>query len=99
MATHELKTWPEYFAAIKRGDKAHELRRDDRNFQAGDQLVLREWDPATSVYTGDQIRAEVTYVYRGEQGSPFGLGADYCAMSIRPLGFVDDMEPRTGEPK
>lgn len=42
---HSLKTLPVYFAAVLRGDKTFEVRKNDRNFQTGDTLVLREYDP------------------------------------------------------
>lgn len=58
---HELKTWPLYFGAVKSGRKTFELRRDDRNFTVGDELQLREWDPETGRYTGDEVRVVVTY--------------------------------------
>mgnify|MGYP007071564969 CR=1 FL=1 len=42
---HELKTWPEPFAAILDGTKRHEVRRNDRGFAVGHALHLREWLP------------------------------------------------------
>jgi hypothetical protein len=38
--THELKTLPQYWDAVKRGDKTFEVRRDDRGFQKGDLVQL-----------------------------------------------------------
>lgn len=45
MIEHELKTWPTPFDAMWHGDKLYELRRDDRGFQVGHTLLLREWVP------------------------------------------------------
>lgn len=42
---HELKTWPEFFDAVDRGEKTFEVRRDDRGFQVGDEIVLQRWQP------------------------------------------------------
>lgn len=42
---HELKIWPRFFDAVESGSKTFEIRWDDRGFQAGDDVALREWKP------------------------------------------------------
>lgn len=65
MTVHNLKSWPEYFAAVADGTKTFEVRKDDRGFRVGDHLRLREWDPATDDYTGREVERRVTYIFRG----------------------------------
>jgi hypothetical protein len=43
--THELKSTPDFFKAIRSGHKTFEIRENDRNFKVGDVLVLREFIP------------------------------------------------------
>jgi ParB family chromosome partitioning protein len=81
MTVHELKTWSEYYRAIARGDKKHELRKNDRGFKLGDHLHLREWLAiGKGDYTGHSIVVEVTYV--SEPSTMNGLQEGYCCMSI-----------------
>lgn len=61
---HELKCWPQYFAEVVGGSKTFEVRKDDRGYQQGDLLILREYDPATDTYSGQTVRAEIGYVLR-----------------------------------
>lgn len=76
MTIHELKTLPEYFQAVWLGDKRAELRKDDRGFNVGDGLLLREWDGAA--YTGRSLRAQITHIVRdGEWLTP-----GYAMLSI-----------------
>lgn len=42
---HELKTHPKPFEAVWKNEKQYELRENDRNFEVGDWLKLREFDP------------------------------------------------------
>jgi ASC-1-like (ASCH) protein len=47
---------PEHFNKIKQGKQKSEVRFSDRNFNAGDTLVLREYDPVSLSYTGRSIK-------------------------------------------
>lgn len=42
---HELKCYPNNFQRIKSGEKNFDVRRNDRGYQAGDEVTLKEWDP------------------------------------------------------
>ena len=98
MKMHELKTWPVYFCAIKAGVKTFDVRFDDRGYQAGDVLHLREWDPRLAAgtipdvpessrdgYTGDDLVAVVTYLLPVAEVPRFrGLTADpWVVMGVK----------------
>ena len=87
MKTHDLKTWPEYFSEIFIGHKTFELRKNDRDFKVGDTLSLMEYIPEPRTYTGNTLKAKVTYVL---EGGRFGLEKGYVIMGIKVtehLGF------------
>ncbi|MFH1118606.1 MAG: DUF3850 domain-containing protein [Bacteroidota bacterium] len=81
MIIHELKCWPEFFTPIVDGRKTFDIRKCDRAFSPGDQLFLREYDPYSKGYTGNEILVEVTYILFAIDFR--GLEHGYCAMSIR----------------
>lgn len=72
MNTHELKTVQPYFDAVLAGAKTAELRIDDRGFQVGDELILKEWAACPCgcgpLFTGRIVCAEVTHVLRDFAG-------------------------------
>ena len=80
MNTHVLKTWPPYFQDIVSGAKTFEVRKDDRNFQVGDKLVLTEWDPVKQDYTERGLGAEISYKLPGGQ---FGIEEGYCVLGLK----------------
>jgi hypothetical protein len=85
---HILKTWPVYYADIADGPKRFEYRKNDRDFQVGDALMLKEWDPDEELYTGNEMGAVITYVLREAPGLPEGyavLGIDVVTLSIAEL--------------
>jgi len=51
---HELKVWPQYFCRVKDGSKTFEVRVNDRGFQPGDEVVLREFDPKGKTSNNDE---------------------------------------------
>lgn len=80
MKVHELKVWPEYFHSLLNGTKAFEVRKNDRDFQEGDILILREYDPIVDEYcVGEPLKKRITYVLNG--GS-FGIEKGYCVLSL-----------------
>ncbi len=76
---HDLKTHRKCFLAVKHGLKSFELRKNDRDFQLGDYLRLREWDHEKGTYTGDKITRRVDYILRGGK---FGLPKGYVVMQL-----------------
>lgn len=69
----EKKILPQYFEPVKNRQKNFELRKDEDNIQAGDLLVLREFD---GDYTGESVTREVKYVLRNVE--EYGLANGYC---------------------
>lgn len=82
-ATHALKTWPASFEAVWTKHKTHEVRKNDRDYQVWDTLILQEWDPDTEVYSGRTLRVLITFI---TPGGSFGLPSDLCVMSITQEG-------------
>ena len=79
---HELKTWPEYFQLLVSGEKAFELRKNDRDFLPGQSLLLREYDKQTNKYTGRSLHFKITYVLHGAEAESLGLKKGYCIMGL-----------------
>ena len=84
--THELKSWPVFFKRLVDGHQMHEIRRNDREFNVGDVLYLREWDPDKG-YTGN----ERYYVITGITTSMPGLIPGFCTLCLDgPWGCVKE---------
>ena len=85
MTRHELKCWPEPYIAACQGLKPWEIRKNDRDYRSGDELLLQQWDPAAKKYLGREQLFKVTYIMYGGPHGQFGIPADHCIMSIVPL--------------
>lgn len=97
---HELKCWPEYFQAVKSGEKPFEVRKWERPYRVGDYLLLREYDNLKLNYTGDSIKREITYLldmtYLPGDNIPhfagyvvMGLKCEPCRAEVK--GTMEDM--------
>lgn len=80
--THALKCWPEFFKAISDGSKPFELRKDDRPFEVGDDLIIQEYRPEeNSGYTGEEIKKVISYILR--DAPKFGLKQGYIIIGLK----------------
>lgn len=78
--THDIKCWPRYYYKIETGQKTYELRKNDRDYQTGDLLLIQEFQPDTQQYTGRHHLQQVSHILHGPA---FGLKKGYCIMSLR----------------
>ncbi len=78
MKTHNLKCWESVFRATVDGSKPYEVRRNDRDYEVGDVLVLWRWDPVASRPTGEFTTVAVTALTQGR----WGLPDDMCVMGF-----------------
>ncbi|MFC0182541.1 protein of unknown function [Pseudarcicella hirudinis] len=84
--THEIKCEREYFSQTWLRKKPFEVRKDDRNFSVGDELMLREWIAHKQEYTHRVMFAKISYKLEGGQ---FGIGKDYCVLGLQRIKRFD----------
>lgn len=88
---HELKSWVGLFEPILRGEKTHELRVMDRDYQVGDRCVLREWDAINRTYTGRSVSVKITYITSAQHGHcAFSPTTLHPAMGILSITRLDE---------
>ena len=73
---HEIKILPKYYDAVISNIKHFELRKDDRDYQVGDFVVLKEWE--NGEYTGRDTRFKIEYILR--DCAEYGLMDGYCIL-------------------
>jgi hypothetical protein len=90
---HDLKTWPQYFEAVRLGVKTFELRKDDRGFRVGDVLTLREWNPDSKEFTGRWLTRQIRYIAKGVFGLPEDMAILSMAAEIVGNGSIPSVIP------
>ena len=86
MRYHELKIKKEYIRDVFLLKKKSELRKNDRDFKAGDLIHFVTID-GKDIEKHENNLFIVTYVYEGT--GEYGLAKGYCIVSIE---LVDDGE-------
>lgn len=79
MDIHNLKTIQPYFNAVGRNEKNFEIRKDDRDFKVGDDLILEEF--VDGRFTGIWLAREITYILRDAE--QFGLMPGFCILGLK----------------
>ena len=96
MKTHELKINPIYFSELEQGHKTFELRKNDRNFEVGDQLVLSEYEGIKNPhYTGYEVYAKIVGIFgtdKLDKAIMRHMGVELNDYVILSIEVVDELE-------
>ena len=89
---HELKTYPKYFQETLNGNKPFECRLNDRGFQVGDTVILKEWDNIR--YSGREIKGKIKYILDDKF---ICIAEGYVILSLEVTAWQPLPEPYKGE--
>lgn len=81
---HYLKCWGEFFCDMMNEEKSFDYRRDDRDFQVGDCVVLKAYDPVEEEYEGTAVRLAYRIKYILRDMKKIGLPKSYCVLEFEP---------------
>ncbi|MES1977539.1 MAG: DUF3850 domain-containing protein [Pseudomonadota bacterium] len=94
---HDLKVWSMYWGALASGDKPFDVRLNDRDYQVGDLLRMRDYNQATGTYTGLELWREITYILLNDLFCKpghvvLGLRAIAPRVAVEATGSLDTSE-------
>lgn len=90
MTEHVLKIHEQPFNDLMSGAKTAEVRNNDRGFQVGDIVRLREIYDGSEAFTGREMRRLITHVQ-----TDYGLPDNRCVLSYAPN--IDALNAGQGE--
>lgn len=76
---HFIKIHTTYFESVLNDTKTFELRKNDRDYEVGDKLILNEINENT-LYTGRSLAVVITYILNGPT---YGLCDGFCIMAFK----------------
>lgn len=75
---HYVKCESTFFEDVVNNYKLFEVRKNDRDYQPGDDMILKEWDKDLQEYTGVEDRVTIIYMLENYPGIEPG----YCVLGI-----------------
>ena len=75
---HYIKCESTFFEDVINNRKPFEVRKNDRDYRAGDDMILKEWDKDLQEYTGVEDRVTIIYML----GNYPGIEPGYCVLGI-----------------
>ena len=96
MKLHKLKLTQPYFDQVKYHNgkvenffKKFEVRKNDRDYQVGDLLLLLEYDPKTKEYLNDGYFTEINYILDLQES--LGIcNSEYVILGLNPICINKD---------
>lgn len=85
MKIHHLKSIQPSFDEIISGDKRFELRKNDRDFKAGDVVWFNEYNAIKKAYSGRAVECDIDYVLTDHAG----LMEGYCIFTMKATRWTD----------
>jgi hypothetical protein len=81
MKTHHLKCYPDIFEVMFKEEKSFDIRKNDRNFEVGDQIILYEYDPIEKQYLSRHKHGLITFIMKDP--NPFIDLGDKVILSLK----------------
>jgi len=85
MSIHKLKTINPYFNRCWEQEKTFEVRKNDRDFQKGDNVYLQEYDKETDKYSGRELHCVITYVLHDF----IAIDQEYVVFSFSVIDYIN----------
>lgn len=74
---HFLKTNAQHWWSLFNREQTSTIRKDDRNFAVGDEVIFMEYDKETERASGASMLGTITHIQEG-----FGLKDGYVVLSV-----------------
>ena len=85
MKTHRIKLAEKYWQPVDCGEKTFEVRKDDRGYEVGDEIVFL--DPRNEELAGLMPRRITYKLTHGD--FPEGVPEGYCVLGLNPQNTAD----------